>query len=44
VPVNEYEPPASLVDGLLTAVQEFARAARIATPQLDASIALVIAE
>jgi len=29
-------------DGLLTAVQEFARAARIATPQLDAITALVI--
>jgi 2-dehydropantoate 2-reductase len=28
--------------GLLTAVQEFARAARIATPQLDAITALVI--
>jgi hypothetical protein len=30
------------IDGLLTAVQEFARAARIATPQLDAITALVI--
>jgi len=30
------------IDGLLPAVQEFARAARIATPQLDAITALAI--
>src|SRR6267378_621130 len=37
---ERHRPPE--IDGLLTAVQEFARAARIATPQLDAITALVI--
>jgi 2-dehydropantoate 2-reductase len=37
---ERHRPPE--IDGLLTAVQEFARAAQIATPQLDAITALVI--
>jgi 2-dehydropantoate 2-reductase len=37
---ERHRPPE--IDGMLTAVQEFARAARIATPQLDAITALVI--
>src|SRR5260370_1103603 len=37
---ERHRPPE--IDGLLTAVQEFARAARIATPQLDAITALII--
>jgi 2-dehydropantoate 2-reductase len=37
---ERHRPPE--IDGMLTAVQEFARAARIATPQLDAITALLI--
>ena len=37
---ERHRPPE--IDGLLTAVQEFARAAKIATPHLDAITALVI--
>jgi len=37
---ESHRPPE--IDGLLTSVQVFARAARIATPQLDAITALVV--
>ncbi len=37
---ESHRPPE--IDGLLTSVQVFARAARIATPQLDAITALII--